>query len=336
MTAQTQAPHQSLTDRYVWAAIRSVPGDQRAELDPEIRERIGDAVQARIDHGETPEEAERAALVELGDPERLAAAYVERPLYLIGPRYYLDWLRLVRLLLFIVLPIVLVCLAGGSLLGQDGVGGFVGAVVGGGLTVAVHMVFWTTLVFVLIERHERAERAVNAQGVVALGEPWTPENLPPVPGPRSQSRTDLVVSVVWQLALGGVWIWLATSWSLPGVDGHQSLFDADRWRPWLPWFLGLVVAEIVFEYALYRRGWSWAMAAVNALLQTAFAVPAIWLLTHGLLAQAFFDRVGWPEGGGSHGPVATIAWVTVLAIAVSDAVQGFLKAHRAQQAEQAI
>ena len=33
----------TLTDRYVWAAARTLPESQRAEFDRELRERIGDA-----------------------------------------------------------------------------------------------------------------------------------------------------------------------------------------------------------------------------------------------------------------------------------------------------
>lgn len=328
MTAETPTTDRgSLTERYVWAAVRTAPGDQREELALEIRERIGDAVQARVENGESPTAAEHAALAELGDPERLAATYVDRPLHLIGPRYYLDWLRVLKILYLVVLPIVLAGLAAGALIGDDGFGGLIGAVVGGGLTVAVHMAFWTTLVFVMVER---AERRDDFTGTPMLG-PWKPEHLPALPSPRSQSRTDLVTSVVWQLVLGAAWVWLATSWFLAGRLEGEPLFDPDRWRPWLPWFLAVVVAEIVFEFVLYRRGWSRPMAVVNALLQLALAIPLVTLLLTGLLNQAFFDRAGWPEGGGADGPVAVIAWVTVVAVAASDIVTGVVKTYRAEQ-----
>lgn len=328
MTAEMPATdRESLTERYVWAAVRTAPGDQREELALEIRERIGDAVQARVEAGEEPGAAEHAALAELGDPERLAAGYVDRPLYLIGPRHYLDWLRLLKVLYLVVLPIVLAGLAAGALIGGDGVGGLFATVIGGGLTVAVHLAFWTTLVFVLVDR---AERKDDVTGSTTPG-PWRPEQLPALPGPRSQSRTDLVTSVVWQLVLGAAWLWLAGSWFLTGRLQGQSLFDTDRWRPWLPWFLAIVVAEIVFEFVLYRRGWSWPMAAVNALLQLALAVPLVTLLLTGLLDQAFFDRADWPEGGGSDGPVAVVAWVTIVAVAASDIVMGCVKTYRARQ-----
>ena len=69
----------NLTDRYVWAVLRSLPGAQRAELEPEIRALVADAIDAKARRRATP------ALVELGDPNALAARYADRPQYLIGP-----------------------------------------------------------------------------------------------------------------------------------------------------------------------------------------------------------------------------------------------------------
>ena len=58
----------TLTDRYVWGVLRAVPTAQRADLEPEIRALVADAVEARIAAGVVPAEAERAAIAELGDP----------------------------------------------------------------------------------------------------------------------------------------------------------------------------------------------------------------------------------------------------------------------------
>lgn len=44
----------SLTDRYVWAAARTLPETQRAEFDRELRERIGDATDALVETGSSP------------------------------------------------------------------------------------------------------------------------------------------------------------------------------------------------------------------------------------------------------------------------------------------
>src|SRR5690625_6419151 len=101
----------SLADRYISATINELPADLHDEVRPELQASIADAVEARMAQGEDRETAERAVLTELGDPAVLAAGYADRPLQLIGPRYYLPWLRLLKRLLMIIPPIIFVIVA---------------------------------------------------------------------------------------------------------------------------------------------------------------------------------------------------------------------------------
>ena len=68
----------TLTDRYVAAVMRQVPDRQRADIERELRAAIGDDTDARTERGATAQDAEYAALRELGDPARLAARYAHR------------------------------------------------------------------------------------------------------------------------------------------------------------------------------------------------------------------------------------------------------------------
>ena len=92
----------TLTERYITATIRSLPATAQADVRAELEASIADAVEARVEQGEPREAAEHAVLTELGDPGVLAAGYADRPLHLIGPRYFLVWWRLLKLLLWIV------------------------------------------------------------------------------------------------------------------------------------------------------------------------------------------------------------------------------------------
>ena len=58
----------TLTDRYIDATVRSVPERQRADLSAELRSSIADQIEARVEGGADPAEAERAVLTALGDP----------------------------------------------------------------------------------------------------------------------------------------------------------------------------------------------------------------------------------------------------------------------------
>lgn len=307
----------SLTDRYVWAAARSVPETQRPEFERELRERIGDAMDAHIARGAAPADAEHAALVELGDPWQLAAGYVDRPLYLIGPRYFATWWRLVKLLLVILVPIS----AAGVLLGQVLSGAPIGEVIAEPITVAlsvaVHVVFWPTLVFAI------AERSGSTLPVAT----WSPERLPQIRDDARAGRLgDLIGSVVFLVILAGVIVWQQA-----GVifrDGERlpiPVLDPALWSFWIPYFLVLLALEVIFAVVIYLRGWTWTMAGVNVLLNAAFTVPAVWLFLSGrLFAPEFLDAIAWPWPSGDVSVV--VLTLVFISVAVWDTIDGFRKA----------
>ena len=157
----------TLTERYISATIRSLRPDAQEDVRAELAASIADAVEARLEQGEEPESAEREVLTGLGDPAVLAAGYADRPLHLLGPRYYLTWRRLLILLLWIVPPVALVGVGlSQALIGAD-VGTIIGQAIGVAISAAVHVTFWTTLVFVILERTG-----------TDTGERWSVDDLP--------------------------------------------------------------------------------------------------------------------------------------------------------------
>lgn len=101
----------SLTGRYLAAALRGISDGQRADVERELRSSIADAVEGRVEAGEDRIAAETAVLEGLGDPARLAAGIAGRPLYLIGPDLFVAYRQLLVTLLSIVVPIVAVVMA---------------------------------------------------------------------------------------------------------------------------------------------------------------------------------------------------------------------------------
>jgi hypothetical protein len=313
----------TLTDRYVWAAARSVPESQRNEFDRELRERIGDAVDAHVEGGAAPADAEHAALVELGDPAVLAASYVDRPLQLIGPRYFLMWWRLLKLLLVIVVPIAAAGVLIGQLVSGANVGEMIGAAVATMLSVAVHLGFWTTLVFALLER--------SAGTSLPLAQ-WTPEQLPQARDDARAGRLgDLIASVVFLALFAAAIVW--QQFGVIWIDGERQpipVLDPALWSFWIPYFLGLLLLEIVFAVVIYLRGWTFTLAGVNVLLNVAFTVPALWLFVTGqLLDAAFVEAIRWPWGDESASTtVVAVIVVVVIGTATWDVIDGFIKATR--------
>ena len=316
----------TLTDRYVWAVLRSVPEPQRPDLEPELRALVADAVEARLAVGSAPEAAEREALVELGDPDVLAARYNDRPLVLLGPSVYVPWKRL----LTIVLPIAVTIGAATAVLGAalDGreVAGLVGVAVSAAINVAIQTVFWITLVFVVIERVGRAELA---------GRRWTPDSLPPIPRTRRPDASEVVTTVATAAITAGLLIWqqVAAPIRIDGV-GHP-LIDPALWSSWLPLIIAVLVAEILLALASYLLGrWTWTYAALNAVLALAFAVPTVWLLQSGNLLDPGLTAAIRAEGhGAALATASTIAVIGVLTVTVWEVIDGFLRARRWQSGE---
>jgi hypothetical protein len=311
----------TLTDRYVWAVLRALPPRQRDELEPEIRALVADAADAHAGHG-APDAAERAALVELGDPDALAASYTDKTRFLIGPRLYPEWERLLRLLIPIVVPIAgfafgAVSWATGKSVGEAIVGGLSIA-----FTVTVQLAFWFTLVFAVAER-------AGAAYIPATGRPWTPDELPELPAPDRLSLGEAIASVAFGafVLAAIVWVQVANPISIDGVG--YPLFDPSA-SVWLWYLVGLTVAEIVFALALYRRGrWTWPYAIVNAILAAALAIPVVWLIREDLLLNpALVAAIDAKTGGSWLEPTMVITAFVFAFIAVIDSVDGFRKAWR--------
>ena len=195
----------SLTDRYVAATVRGLDEAQRPEVERELLATIEDMVDARLEAGApTRTDAEQAVLVELGDPVRLAAGYSGRPLHLIGPGVYPEWLRLVRVLLVVVVPISVVGNLVARLFVEDlattDIGSLVGSSIALALTVALHVVFWTTLVFVVLERTGHASL-----------DTWTPDQLPDTGGTGRVGFGETAASVVFLVLVALALVWQQTS-----------------------------------------------------------------------------------------------------------------------------
>ena len=325
----------TLTERYISATIRSLRPEAQADVRAELEASIADAIEARLEQGEAPESAERAVLTELGDPGVLAAGYADRPLYLIGPRFYLTWWRLLKLLLMIV-P---VCVLGGVALGQTISGAPVGEIISTSLIATggaiLHICFWTTLVFVILERTNSATAI----------EKWDLDQLPE-PSQNGAGRSELIASLVFLGIAVGALLWDRFR-GFVFVDGEGlPILDPQLW----PWGIGvlllIIAAEAVFAVVLYRRGrWSTGLAVANTILALAFLAWVLVLLLSGdLVNPAFLAHVtaaggeGFAAGqaesadeGGLFRILAVLLGFGVAAGVVWDIVDGWIKAARARR-----
>lgn len=337
MPTTTSTPAASLTERYITATVRSLAPATQDDVRAELEASIGDAIEARLEQGEDRAAAERAVLTELGDPGILAAGYADRPLHLIGPKYYLTWWRLLKLLLIIV-P---VCAFGGVALGQAIAGAPVGEIIADALIAAggaaLHICFWTTLVFVVLERTGSSS---------AVGE-WDVDQLPELHD-DGVGRNELIASLVFLGIAVGALLWDRLRGFVRTDGDGLPILDPQLWPWWIGALFALIALEAVFAVMIFvRRHWSIGAAVVNTVLALAFLAWVVVLLLRGELVNPDFlahvaaaggdgfaaGDAGASDEGGILRILAVLLGFGVAAGVAWDIIDGWRKAARARRGE---
>lgn len=318
----------SLTERYLAAALQSIPEPKRADVERELRSSIDDAVEERVGAGEERRAAERSVLDGLGDPALLAAGYTGRPNYLIGPELFPIYRHVVPRIIAIAAPIAAVVLAAVKVAGGGGYADAIAAGIGGAISAAIQIAFWATLVFVLLERADAAREARTE--IVAAGR-WTVDRLPePSPGRVTSGETvgevfTALLTVGGLLLLQSIGVTTAPGSDLPLLEPALNGF-------WLPAFIAINVALAALQVIVYLVGrWTIPLAVVFAGLNLAFALPVLALaLTGTLVNPAFAQHVGWPPLAEGDGPVMLAVAVGTSLVTAWEIVSAFRRALRAQ------
>jgi len=324
----------SLTDRYVAATLRGIPEKQRADVERELRSSIADAVEDRVANGEERVAAETAVLEELGNPTKLAAGMVGRPVYLIGPELFIAYRHILLLLLGIVVPIVGVVQAIVAISGDAGIGQAIGAGILAALSIAIQVAFWVTLAFAIVERVDPA--TWKDADLRELTAPWTIEHLPDLPSSGAVSVGETAGEIVTLgISIGGLLYLRDWSWVDNASGDPIPLFNPALWDFWFPVIIGVLVLQAVFQIVKLLIGrWTVGLAIVNAGLLSAVAIPfAVLALTGELINPAFADAIGWPQlAEGDSVAMLAVAAVSIL-VNGWEVVSGFRLARRRPQTE---
>ncbi len=324
----------TLTERYISATIRSLTPEVQDDVRAELEGSIADAIDARLEQGEAPEDAERAVLTELGDPGILAAGYADRPLHLIGPQYYLVWWRLLTLLLWIVPAFAAVGVAIAKVLEFATIGETIGAISLAVLMSIVHVGFWTTLVFAILER------STTDPGVT-----WDVDQLPE-PVANGAGRSEVIGSIIFLVLAAAAIAWDALRGFVRDDGAAVPILSPALWPGWMVALAVIMIAELALAIAIYRRGrWTVGAAIVNTVLAVAFVVPAMYLLlSGGLVNPAFLDylaighstelaeaNAGAAEQGGVLRILGVILGTVIVGVGLWDIIDGWIKTARARR-----
>jgi hypothetical protein len=285
----------TLTDRYVSATLRRVPEKQRPEIEKELRAAIADDVDARIEQGEKPAAAEYSSLKEMGDPYRLAASYTNRVLGLIGPDIYPTYVRSLKLVSWITIPIVYVVLVIISFAQGKNVFASIFGPLGATISVAIYIAFAVTIIFVIAERAQTRSPDLSHLA-------WTPDALAVEIDPPSLTRWgDVVSQIVGTLILVAFLIVDRFAPFVTDKAGHSiPVLDPQLWSFWMPVYFVLLALTIALEFLKLRAGrWTVALAITETVLGVLGAaaliatVLTVTVVNPALTTVSFLAPGGW-------------------------------------------
>ena len=286
--------------------------------------------------GEDQADAEKAVLEGLGDPARLAAGISGRPLYLIGPDLFVEYRRLLVLLLSIVLPIVGLVQVGLHVADGEDLIGAVLVGVGAAWTVGLHIFFWVTLTFAAVERFDAARDA--REEITRQAGRWTVDRLPEVPSSRMSAVEAVGDILMIVLSIGGLIFLNQVAWFTDAAGELIPLFNPDLWNGWMPALIAVLLSIAALTGVVFLIGrWTMPLAILHAVLQLAFAVPVAALALTGLLINpAFADALGWPQLAEGDGVVMIAVAAGVILVTAWEIVEVLRRARRSQEGSQPI
>ena len=282
-----------LIERYIYAILRKLPPDRRPSAEPELRQRIADAVSQAEAEGQAQPKATVTALTRLGRPAKQAARLLGHEQRLIGPELFDLYALILRIVLLavslgLVVALVVELLTGAN---SDPLRTAFTAIarIPAGLIATFG---WITLIFAAIDRFALGKINIPPEDV------FDPNDLPPVPKNEEViKRSDPIASILFTF-VALVFVFLA-----PVYLGFYSgtldranlipLFQADTYAMFLPFMVLVLALGLVLEFLkLFAGRWTVALMALSLALKVPSLVLTILMFSHpGLFNPAFFQAM---------------------------------------------
>jgi hypothetical protein len=261
-----------LVARYLLAVERDLPRHLRGDVTEELRSLIEDKLEDRARTLAQPIDAALADYVlhEIGRPADVAQRYDLAPQYLVGPRFYPAFMRILKIgLAGLAVMLLFSTLVGQAFSPQGPRGIFTLATLGRLLTlyfqIGISFFGQAVIVLAIIERTHLRDRMTSTQS-------WDTRDLPELP--EAHKRPMSVASVAVDICLTvlvAVWLNFFPRWvGVFMVTGDQSvllpLSDFGIHLPMLAINVWLALALTLKLVMLAQRRWTqatqWAQAAV--------------------------------------------------------------------------
>ncbi|TCN17608.1 HAAS signaling domain-containing protein [Mesobacillus foraminis] len=286
----------NLIEVYIQEVTRRLPEKNREDIALELRSTIEDMLPE--DYGE---EDVKAALEKLGSPISLAAGYSDRPMHLIGPRYFDIYVTLLKMILPIAAVISVISMIAQYFIGYGGNEAALNvalSLMGQGIwtviEVSVQVFFWLTVVFAVIERTDQGK---DQQPLTPSLKKWTPEdlkNISYVPEKKAISKCQVFGSLMWTAIWATLYFYADHLVGIykGGRDGLEFLaatFNQEVLLRYWPIVVMVIGFEIALSlYQLIKGQWTKRMALSNTALQLMATIVFIVILINPNVLSAEF------------------------------------------------
>ncbi|MET0785385.1 MAG: hypothetical protein ABWY25_01595, partial [Paenisporosarcina sp.] len=284
-------------------------------------------------------------LTQLGNPAVLASGYLDRPMHLIGPKYFDVYLNLLKLVLPIAMTITLIAHIGDIIIkssGEQSIVGLIIAIISQGawkiINTAMQTAFWFTLVFAIIERTDNVADQIP---VTMNFKKWTPDdlkNVTPIPPKKRITNCHIFGSLIWTAIWATVYFNAANLIGIYENRGEDlkfvtSVFNQDVLQSYWPLIVIVIALEVALViYKALKKQWTNKVAIFNAVVQfVSLGIFIIIITDHQLWNEAFITHI--TDAFNTSKSVVTWARKTsmitiavVLVITIYDIYEGFRKA----------
>ena len=330
-----------LINIYVQEVARRLPEKIREDISLELRSTILDMLPDDFTDNDVNQ-----ALESLGNPAVLASRYRDRPMHLIGPKFYDIYMTLLKMisLIVVIVTFILFFIGKSGYIFGSGLSPLVIAstVLGEAIWILLESIiqvfFWVSIVFIILER------TIGSSDDIALsllGKKWTPKELTHIhyiPLKREIKMGEVLFALFWTI----VWALLYFNASNiigiyeKGNDGLELVLPIFNQETLMSY---LVIVLIVMGLELFRvvymaivRQWTFKLALSNTFIHLVSLFVLIVIVNNPHLFHPEFvpymaDLVDKPFDS----VIITVNWIkwaiiaTMIVTSVIDAYNGFRK-----------
>ncbi|MGH0798548.1 HAAS signaling domain-containing protein [Bacillus cereus] len=273
----------NLIDLYIQEVAKRLPEKNREDITLELRSTIDDMLPEDYNEKDV-----KSVLEKLGSPVSLANGYLDRPMHLIGPRYFDVYTTLLKMIIPIAAVIALISMVAENFIGNSGdqavlnvIFQLIGKGIGEIFEVGLHVFFWLTLVFVILERTDTDK---GIEPLTTSLKKWTPDdlkNISYIPKKKAISKFEVFGGLMWTAVWATLYFYAnhlvgVYNGTANGLKFVSPTFNQDVLLQYWPIVVIMIVFEICISlYKLVQGQWTQRLAIGNAILQVAGTIVFI-------------------------------------------------------------